>query len=175
MSASKKIVSVDDDPHIRKLIELTLPAPEFQVMSFGDGRDALMRLHQIAPDLIIADIMMPEMDGRTFFQVVKRSQELRHVPFIFLSAIHATDQIVATMEAGADDFVNKPFSPIRLLAKVRGVLRLAGRTDAYQKIVRGSDTFQAGIPESFNVLVKELRSLGLNVELKQSDPVKVAQ
>jgi len=52
---------------------------------------------------------------------------------------------------------------------------VAGRTDAYQKIVRGSDTFQAGIPESFNVLVKELRSLGLNVELKQSDPVKVAQ
>jgi DNA-directed RNA polymerase subunit beta len=52
---------------------------------------------------------------------------------------------------------------------------VAGRTDAYQKIVRGSDTFQAGIPESFNVLVKELRSLGLNVELKQSDAAKIAQ
>jgi DNA-directed RNA polymerase subunit beta len=52
---------------------------------------------------------------------------------------------------------------------------VAGRTDAYQKIVRGSDTFQAGIPESFNVLVKELRSLGLNVELKQSDTQKAAQ
>jgi DNA-directed RNA polymerase subunit beta len=52
---------------------------------------------------------------------------------------------------------------------------VAGRTDAYQKIVRGSDTFQAGIPESFNVLVKELRSLGLNVELKQSDTQKIAQ
>ncbi|HLA76466.1 MAG TPA: response regulator transcription factor [Vicinamibacteria bacterium] len=131
MSAPKKIVLVDDDPHIRRLIEQSLPAPEFQVLGFGDGRDALMRLHEIVPDLIVADIMMPEMDGRTFFQVVKRSQELRHVPFIFLSAIHASDQIVATMEAGADDFVNKPFSPIRLLAKVRAILRLAGRTAAY--------------------------------------------
>lgn len=162
MSAPKKIVSVDDDPHIRKLIELTLPAPEFQVTSFGDGRDALMRLHEIAPDLILADIMMPEMDGRTFFQVVKRSQELRHVPFIFLSAIHATDQIVATMEAGADDFVNKPFSPARLLAKVRAVLRLAGRTAAYAEDRRHHELTGALGPKGGLPLVKFCESVRLS-------------
>src|SRR5262245_12839876 len=96
---SAKIVVVDDEEQIRNLVARTLPGPEFEVIGFGDARDALMRLHDIAPDLILCDIMMPEMDGRTFFQVVKRSTLLRHVPFIFLSAIHATDQIVATMEA----------------------------------------------------------------------------
>jgi CheY-like chemotaxis protein len=128
MSTPKKIVVVDDEEQIRRLVANSLPAPEFDVTTFGDGRDALIKLHDLAPDLILCDVMMPEMDGRTFFQVVKRSEQLRHVPFIFLSAVHATEQIVATLEAGADDFVNKPFSPPRLLAKVRAVLRLAGRT-----------------------------------------------
>ncbi len=170
MGVPKKIVSVDDDPDIRKLIELALPAPEFQVASFEDGRDALMRLHEIAPDLIIADIMMPEMDGRTFFQVVKRSQDLRQVPFIFLSALHATDEIVATMEAGADDFVNKPFSPARLLAKVRAILRLAGRTAAFAEDCRhheltGSLTAKGTLP-----LIKFCESVRLSGRLSVTAP-----
>jgi CheY-like chemotaxis protein len=127
MGASKQIVAVDDDPIIRSLIEQSLPRPEFEVHAFADGRDALMRLHEIRPDLIISDMLMPDMDGRTFFQVVKRSAQLREVPFIFLSGVQATDEIVATLEDGADDFVSKPFSGLKLQAKVRALLRLAGR------------------------------------------------
>ena len=125
-----KIVLIDDDDDVRTLLEHVLGVPEFEVFAFRDGRDALMRLHEVEPDLIIADIMMPEMDGRTFFQVVKRSQALRHVPFLFLSAIQSPDVMVATMEEGADDYVTKPFSPACLLAKVRAILRLAERSAA---------------------------------------------
>lgn len=170
MSAPKKIVLVDDDPNIRNIVERTLLAPEFQVIGFGDGRDALMRLHEIVPDLIISDIMMPEMDGRTFFQVVKRSQELRHVPFIFLSAIHATDQIVATMEAGADDFVSKPFSPVRLLARVRAVLRLAGRTAAYAEDRRHDELTGPLGPKGTLPLVKFCESVRLSGRLTVTAP-----
>lgn len=127
MPPAKRIIVVDDEPNIRMLIEKVLRPPEFQVHAFGDARDALMKLHDIAPDLIVCDVMMPDMDGRTFFQVVKRSEQLRDVPFIFLSAVHATDQIVAALEAGADDFVNKPFAVERLVAKIRATLRLADR------------------------------------------------
>lgn len=170
MTTPKKIVSVDDDLHIRKLIEHILRPPEFEVFSFGDGRDALMKLHDIAPDLIIADVMMPEMDGRTFFQVVKRSQQLRHVPFIFLSALHATDQIVATMEAGADDFVSKPFSPVRLIAKIRAVLRLAGRTGAYAEDRRHDELSGNLGPKGTLPLVKFCESVRLSGRLSITSP-----
>jgi CheY-like chemotaxis protein len=165
MGPAKKIVVVDDDEAIRHLLALTLPAPEFEVVSFGDGRDALMALHDLAPDLILCDIMMPEMDGRTFFQVVKRSETLRHVPFVFLSAIEATDQIVATMDAGADDYVSKPFSPQRLLAKIRAVLRLAGRTAPHAED-RRQDQLEGSLgPKGPLPLVKFCESVRLSGRL----------
>jgi CheY-like chemotaxis protein len=126
-------VVVDDDPTLRQLIERALAAPEFEVHSFGDPRDALMKLHDIAPDLIVCDLMMPETDGRTFFRVVKRSDQLRHVPFIFLSAVHAGDEIVRTLEEGADDFLNKPFEVRRLVAKIRATLRMSERLQAVER------------------------------------------
>ena len=124
---ARRVVVIDDDANIRKLIEDMLPGPEFQVWSFGDPRDALGRLHEIRPELIVCDVMMPEMDGRTFFKVVKRSEQLRDVPFVFLSAIHSNDEIVQTLDAGADDFVNKPFHPKRLVSKIRATLRMVDR------------------------------------------------
>lgn len=133
MTAPKRVVVVDDDPTLCQLIERALAAPEFEVHSFGDPRDALMKLHDIAPDLIVCDLMMPETDGRTFFRVVKRSEQLRHVPFIFLSAVHAGDEIVKTLEEGADDFLNKPFELRRLVAKIRATLRMSERLQAVER------------------------------------------
>lgn len=142
MSAPKRIVIVDDEPHIRLLLAQMLPAPDFEVHAFADPRDALMRLHDIAPDLIVCDVMMPEMDGRTFLDVVKRSQDLRDVPFIFLSAVKEVDEVVRAYDGGADDFVEKPFHLARLMAKVRAVLRLSERrrADALTGAVHGQGT-----------------------------------
>jgi CheY-like chemotaxis protein len=142
VTAPKRIVVVDDEPHIRLLLGQMLPAPDFEVHPFADPRDALMKLHDIAPDLIICDVMMPDMDGRTFLQVVKRSQDLRDVPFIFLSAVKEVNEVVQAYEVGADDFVEKPFHLARLMAKVRAMLRLAERrrTDALTGPVRGEGT-----------------------------------
>jgi CheY-like chemotaxis protein len=139
---SKRIVVVDDEPHIRLLLGQMLTPPDFEVHAFADPRDALMKLHDLAPDLIICDVMMPDMDGRTFLQVVKRSQDLRDVPFIFLSAVRETTEVVQAYEGGADDFVEKPFHVARLMAKVRAVLRLAERrrADALTGAVRGEGT-----------------------------------
>jgi CheY-like chemotaxis protein len=133
MAPPKRVVVVDDDPTLRQLIERALPAPEFDVHAFGDPKDALAKLHGIAPDLIVCDLMMPETDGRTFFRVVKRSEQLRHVPFIFLSAVHAGDEIVRTLEEGADDFLSKPFEVRRLVAKIRATLRMSERLQAVER------------------------------------------
>ena len=127
MTVPKRIVVVDDDAYVRQLALHYLRPPEFECFSYGDPRDALMRLHDINPDLIVCDVMMPDMDGRTFFQVVKRSQQLKGVPFIFLSGVRTPEDIMATLEAGADDFLNKPFPLPRLVAKIRATLRMADR------------------------------------------------
>ena len=142
MTGSKRIVVVDDEPHIRLLLAQMMPPPDFELHAFSDPRDALMKLHDIAPDLIICDVMMPDMDGRTFLKVVKRSQDLRDVPFIFLSAVREVDEQVQAYEVGADDFVEKPFHLARLMAKVRAVLRLSERrrADALTGTVRGEGT-----------------------------------
>lgn len=128
-----RIVVVDDDPNIRMLIEKALSLPEFEVHGFADARDALMKLHDLRPDLIVSDVLMPDMDGRTFFRVVKRSEQLKDVPFIFLSGIHSNEEAVAALDGGADDFVNKPFNINRLVAKVRATLRMAGRLAAVEQ------------------------------------------
>jgi CheY-like chemotaxis protein len=123
----KRIVVVDDEPQCRLLLERALSPPEFETIAFAAPKDALIKLHEIGPDLIVCDIAMPEMDGRAFLQVVKRSAELRDVPFIFLSGVRSNDEIVAALEGGADDFVSKPFEVRRLVAKVRATLRMADR------------------------------------------------
>jgi DNA-binding response OmpR family regulator len=142
VTAPKRIVVVDDELHIRSLLGQILAPPDFEVHAFEDPRDALMKLHDLAPDLIVCDVMMPDMDGRTFLKVVKRSQDLRDVPFIFLSAVKETQEVVQAYEVGADDFVEKPFHVARLIAKVRAVLRLAERrrADALTGAVRGEGT-----------------------------------
>lgn len=142
MPGTKRVVVIDDEPHIRRLMEQMLHPPDFEVHAFEDPRDALMKLHDLAPDLIVCDVMMPDMDGRTFLQVVKRSADLKDVPFIFLSAVRATEEVVQALEGGADDYVEKPFNLARLMAKVRAVLRMdeRRRADALTGQVRGEGT-----------------------------------
>lgn len=133
MTAPKRIVVVDDDAHIRRLLHDLLPAPEFEVSSFADARDALARLPELRPDLIVCDVLMPQMDGRSFFRLVKKSDAAKQVPFIFLSGVQSNEEIANTLDAGADDFVNKPFHPRRLQAKVRAVLRMSARAGSAQE------------------------------------------
>lgn len=118
---------MDDDENVRILIQRVLRAPEFEVHLFADPRDALMKLHDLRPDLIVSDLMMPTVEGGTFLKVVKRSAELRAVPFVVLSGIHADETQIAMLDDGADDFITKPFSAVKFLAKVRALLRMADR------------------------------------------------
>ena len=127
MALGKRIVVVDDDAYILRVVESALRAEGFEVAAFEDPRDALDGLREAAPDLILCDVLMPFMDGRALFRAVKETPALKEVPFVFLSGVDADDQIVDTLEGGADDFVSKPFNVARLVSKVRATLRLAER------------------------------------------------
>jgi CheY-like chemotaxis protein len=123
----KRILVVDDDPNVLQMLARALPAPDFEVHAFPDSNEALVRMHGVQPDLILCDVVMPGMDGRTFLKLVRRSLELGDVPFLFLSGISEEREIVGALDGGADDFVGKPFAVPRLVAKVRALLRLVER------------------------------------------------
>jgi CheY-like chemotaxis protein len=126
-SLPKRIVVVDDDPGICRLLGTALGPPEFDLRAFDDPRSALAALPALRPDLIICDITMPGMDGHAFLEEVKRSGQRDDVAFVFLSAVQDEEEIVASFSRGADDFVSKPFHLLRFVAKVRATLRLAER------------------------------------------------
>jgi CheY-like chemotaxis protein len=127
VSLRKSIVVIDDDAYILRVVESALYREGFDVQSFRDPRDALAGMRDAAPDLILCDVLMPFMDGRALFREVKATARLKDVPFVFLSGVDANDDIVETLERGADDFLSKPINMARLVAKVRATLRLAER------------------------------------------------
>jgi two-component system OmpR family response regulator len=114
-----KILLVDDDPHIRDMVGFALRRESFAVIEAENGVEALERAHSDRPDLILLDIMMPEMDGT---EVCRRLRRDTKVPIIFLSSRDEEIDRVLGLEFG-DDYIGKPFSPRELVARVKAVLR----------------------------------------------------
>lgn len=117
---SKTVLMVDDQPSIRSLVQMYLTQEGFRVVTASNGREALFLARQEKPDLIILDLMMPEMDGHDFMRAHRKE---RDTPVIMLTAKVEENDRVLGLELGADDYVSKPFSPRELAARVRAVLR----------------------------------------------------
>lgn len=121
---SKTILIADDEERLVSLVRAYLEQDGFQVITARDGREALFAARQAKPDLIILDLMMPEMDGYAFLRAHRQEQ---NTPIIMLTArVEETDRVLG-LELGADDYVTKPFSPRELVARVRAVLRRSGQ------------------------------------------------
>lgn len=114
------ILMIDDQASIRELVELYLTKEGFRVTSARNGRDGLFIARQELPDLILLDVMMPDMDGWAF---LKEHRKERDTPIIILTARGDETDRVLGLEMGADDYVTKPFNPRELVARVRAVLR----------------------------------------------------
>jgi two-component system OmpR family response regulator len=121
-----RLLVVDDEPNILELLATSLRFAGFEVTTAANGRDALAAARKVRPDLVVLDVMMPDMDG---FAVVRRMRgEGATVPVLFLTARDATEDKVAGLTVGGDDYVTKPFSLEEIVARIRAVLRrTAGR------------------------------------------------
>src|SRR4051812_37853416 len=119
----KKILVVDDEPHITELVKLYLDGEGFAVEVAHDGKEAIARFRDWLPDLVVLDLMLPEIDG---WEVCKRIRRQSDVPIIILTA--RTDDVdkIVGLELGADDYVAKPFNPRELVARIKAVLRRTG-------------------------------------------------
>lgn len=114
------ILVVDDEVRMVRFIRLNLEHDGFQVISAYNGREALEQVRSQLPNLILLDVMMPDLDG---FEVLTRIREQSNVPVIMLTAKGEEDDRVRGLELGADDYVSKPFSPRELVSRVKAVLR----------------------------------------------------
>lgn len=133
---AKTILMVDDDKQLCKLVQSYLSQEGFRVVTAGDGQEALFVARHEKPDLIILDLMMPEMDGYEFMRAHTKEQE---TPVIMLTAKVEENDRVLGLELGADDYVTKPFSMRELTARVRAVLRRAGKTPIEPEILHAAD------------------------------------
>jgi DNA-binding response OmpR family regulator len=117
---SKKVLVIDDDPELGKLVEMILKPIELTVYQAYSGGEGLKKAYAIHPDLVILDIMMPDMDG---FGVCSRLRELVSTPILMLTARHNENDMLHGFKVGVDDFLRKPFNKNELEARVRALLR----------------------------------------------------
>jgi diguanylate cyclase (GGDEF)-like protein len=117
------ILVADDDDDILRFVEVNLRLEGFDVVTVSDGRDALKTAYDIAPDLVLLDVMMPEIDGFEVCQRLRNDSRTRHISVIILTAKSLSADKVVGLTAGADDYLVKPFDPIELVARVKSALR----------------------------------------------------
>jgi two-component system OmpR family response regulator len=127
MSESNRVLVVDDEPNIVDVVSMALRFHGYGVETAGTGADALAAVTAFRPDLIVLDVMLPDMEG---FEVARRlGAERAGTPIIFLTARDAAEDKLRGLTTGGDDYVTKPFSLEELLARVRNVLRRSGRAE----------------------------------------------
>lgn len=129
----KRILVVDDEARTVNFIRGYLERESYEVFTASNGREALFAAREHQPDLIILDLMMPEMDGWEF---IRHHRSERDTPIIMLTARVEESDRIAGLESGADDYLPKPFSPRELVARVRAVLRRTGDRRQETKILR---------------------------------------
>ncbi len=121
----ERVLVVDDDADIARFVEVNLRTYGYEVYVASDGVEALEKAHDVRPDLILLDVMMPNMDGFEVAQRLRSDPRTRNVSIIMLTAKAMSADKVLGLTAGADDYIIKPFDPIELVARVKGVLRRA--------------------------------------------------
>ena len=117
-----KILIAEDERDIRELITFTLRFAGHDVTATANGEEAVNEARENPPDLILMDVRMPRLTGYQACEIIKTSQDLKHIPVVFLSAKGQDAEIRTGLDAGADDYILKPFSPDQLANKVAEIL-----------------------------------------------------
>ena len=126
------VLVVDDDPHLLRILKLALETNGYTVTTAVDGRSALLAATQNPLALVILDLGLPDVDGTT---VIKELRDWSRIPILVLSARHTLEDKVEALDAGADDYLTKPFGPDELLARLRALLRRSAEMPAPEPVV----------------------------------------
>ena len=128
-----RILAVDDVAENREIVVVRLKAHGYEIITAADGVEGLAKARAEKPDLILLDIMMPKLDGISVLKELKRDESLGFIPVILLTAKADRRDVVAGLDAGADDYLTKPFDQAALVARVRAMLRIKALHDLAQE------------------------------------------
>jgi len=131
-----KILVVDDEPDVLELVVFNLQASGYEVVTASDGNEALKKAQGIAPQLIVLDIMLPEVDGIEVCKLLRRNPATSSVPVIMLTAKTAEIDRIIGLEIGADDYITKPFSPRELVLRIKKLLQRTQAPDPARDLMK---------------------------------------
>lgn len=149
-----QLLIVDDDPLVRRILVTRLPMAGYEVTVAEDGKQAVECFEACQPDLVVLDIMLPKLDG---FAVCRRLRAESNVPIIFLSALHSTNERIAGLELGADDYLPKPFSPRELEMRIAAILNRQPSTGALPVSASPVPPNHRGIIKTTNLVIDTIR------------------
>ena len=130
MTRNAKVLVIDDDPRLQRFLQINLEAEGYTVLGANTGRAGFEALLTQQPDVLLLDLMLPDMDG---LQLCERVREFSDIPIIILTARTDQSDLVLGLDVGADDYIVKPFSREELLARIRAVLRRVGFSESVQR------------------------------------------
>jgi signal transduction histidine kinase len=156
------VVLADDNADMREYMERLL-SPQFTVITAKDGQDALQKVLEYRPDLLLTDVMMPKLDGFSLLKLIRETPEIRHVPVILLSARAGEEAKVEGLDAGADDYLFKPFGARELLARVDSNIRIA------KDRVAAMAAYAEQLEQAVRRRTQELRKLNHSLETSNED------
>jgi class 3 adenylate cyclase len=171
MAAPPRILVVDDTPHNRKLLADVLEVKGYAVSTAATGAEALARLARERPDLVLLDVVMPEMSGYEVCEEIRRDPETRLLPVVMVTALDSSEERVKSIEAGADDFLSKPINTEELLARVRSLLRIKELHDTVRDQAAQLAEWNTMLEQRVGEQVAELERLG---RLKRFLPPQLA-
>lgn len=151
MDRRNSILVVDDEPNGFDVIEAHLYREGYELTYASSGAEALNCLDTIEPDVILLDVMMPEMDGMELCRRIKSDRRWKHIPIVMVTALNSKEDLARSFDAGADDFLTKPISGIELRARVRSMLRIKHQYDALQEMIALREDLS-------NMIVHDLRN-----------------
>jgi two-component system cell cycle response regulator len=166
-----KVLVVDDIDFNVKLLDIKLKQEYYLVYTAVNGKDAIEKARQIQPDIILMDVMMPEMDGFEATHIIKMDKDLAHIPVIMVTALNAQEDKIKGLEAGADDFLTKPINDQALISRLKSLVRLKLMTDELR--IRDITGKSFGISSDF--IEKRNKVEGARVLLIEDDPTQVGK
>ncbi len=161
-----KILVADDIKQNVKLLRVILTASEFDVIEAYDGEEALEKAKAENPDLILLDIMMPKLTGYEVCQKLRANGTTKSIPIVMITALHEMDDRIKGIEAGADDFISKPFNKTELLARVKSLLRMR-RIPAKEEETNVLESILSGLEEGVVVTDGQWKITHINQTAKE--------
>jgi len=124
-----RILCVDDEPANLKLLEALLAPRGYEVIKATDGKEALEKLNEQGMDIVLLDVMMPEINGFEVCKKIKEDNRYRHIPVVMITALRSREDRIKGIEAGAEDFISKPFDHGEVLARIKMLLKIKNLND----------------------------------------------